>query len=61
MLSILPIKALKDGHHGYTSSNGIFELREAVADDFFKRNNINVDPNQILTPGKISNFFYTQC
>ena len=54
------IKALKDGHHGYTSSNGIFELREAVADDFFKRNNINVDPNQILiTPGGKSVIFYT--
>ena len=29
------VKALKDGHHGYTSSNGIYELRKAVADDFF--------------------------
>ena len=26
------IKALRDGHHGYTSSNGIKELRSAVAD-----------------------------
>ena len=25
------IKALKDGHHGYTPSNGIIELREAVS------------------------------
>ena len=28
------IMAMKDGHHGYTSSNGIIELREAVANDF---------------------------
>ena len=25
------IKALRDGHHGYTPSNGILELREAVS------------------------------
>ena len=54
------VKALKDGHHGYTSSNGIYELRKAVADDFFNRNKINVDPNQILiTPGGKSVIFYT--
>ena len=34
------IKALKDGHHGYTSSNGILELREAIASDFYKRNKV---------------------
>ena len=39
------IKALKDGHHGYTSSNGIKELRTAVADDFYKRNNVEIDPD----------------
>ncbi|MFL2661160.1 MAG: pyridoxal phosphate-dependent aminotransferase [Alphaproteobacteria bacterium] len=54
------IKALKDGHHGYTSSNGIYELRKAVADDFLNRNKISVDPNQILiTPGGKSIIFYT--
>ena len=25
------VKALKDGHHGYTPAQGILELREAVA------------------------------
>ena len=35
------IKAIKDGHHGYTPSNGIIELREAVSeivdsDSFFE-------------------------
>src|SRR5690606_5114120 len=27
------VKALRDGHHGYTPANGIVELREAVAED----------------------------
>ena len=27
------IKALRDGHHGYTAANGIVPLREAVAAD----------------------------
>ena len=54
------IKALKDGHHGYTSSNGIPELRQAVADDFYRRNNVKIDPNTILiTPGGKSVIFYT--
>ena len=54
------IKALKDGHHGYTSSNGIKELRTAVANDFYKRNNVEIDPDNILiTPGGKSVIFYT--
>ena len=54
------IKALKDGHHGYTSSNGIKELRTAVAHDFYKRNNVEIDPDNILiTPGGKSVIFYT--
>ena len=39
------IKAIKDGHHGYTASNGIYELRETVSWDFYKRNKIEIDPN----------------
>ena len=42
------VKALREGNHGYSSSNGILELREAVADDFFNRNNVKIDPNNIL-------------
>ena len=54
------IKALKDGHHGYTASNGIKELRLAVADDFYKRNNVEIDPDNVLiTPGGKSIIFYT--
>ena len=54
------IKALKDGHHGYTSSSGIKELRAAVANNFYKRNNVEIDPDNILiTPGGKSVIFYT--
>jgi len=46
------IKALKDGHHGYTPGNGILELRETVAEDIFKRHSIEVNPDQIvIVPG----------
>ena len=53
-------KALKDGHHGYTSSSGILGLREAVANDLFRRNNVIVEPGQILiSPGAKAIIFYT--
>lgn len=42
------IKALKDGHHGYTAANGIPELREAVAADIQKRRNVSVSPDTIM-------------
>ena len=46
------IKALKDGHHGYTPSNGLLELRESVSKKIYKNYKINVDPDEILiTPG----------
>ncbi len=54
------VKALKDGHHGYSSSNGIIELREAVSQDFFNRNKVDVDPgNVLITPGGKAVIFYT--
>ena len=54
------IKAIKDGHHGYTASNGILELRETVSWDFHKRNKIDIDPNDILiAPGGKAIIFYT--
>ncbi len=54
------IKAIKDGHHGYTASNGIYELRETVSWDFYKRNKVQVDPNDILiAPGGKAIIFYT--
>lgn len=53
------IKALKDGHHGYTQSIGIPKLREAVSNDIFKRHNVNVSAsNIIIVPGgKVIIFF----
>ena len=37
------IKALKDGHHGYTQSIGIPKLREAVSNDILKRLKLNMN------------------
>ena len=53
------IKALKDGHHGYTQSTGIPKLREAVSNDIFKRHNVNVSAGNILIVpgGKVIIFF----
>ncbi|MDC0228078.1 pyridoxal phosphate-dependent aminotransferase [Alphaproteobacteria bacterium] len=53
------IKALKDGHHGYTQSTGIPKLREAVSNDLKKRHNVNVSPDNILIVpgGKVIIFF----
>ncbi|WP_341991886.1 pyridoxal phosphate-dependent aminotransferase [Azorhizobium sp. AG788] len=46
------IKALKDGHHGYTPSVGILPLREAVARDLNRRFDVEVDPDLVLiVPG----------
>ena len=46
------IKALKDGHHGYTPGNGILELRESVAADIYKRHNVEINPDQVvIVPG----------
>ena len=53
------VKALRDGHHGYTPANGILPLREAVAADFEKRNGVVIDPeNVVVVPGgKVTMFF----
>jgi len=53
------VKALRDGHHGYTPANGILPLREAVAADFEKRNGVAIDPeNVVVVPGgKVTMFF----
>ncbi len=53
------IKALKDGHHGYTQSTGMLELREAVSDDINRRHKVKVSPsNVIIVPGgKVIIFF----
>jgi len=53
------IKALRDGHHGYTAANGILDLREAVAADLDRRLAVAVDPAQVLIVpgGKVTMFF----
>ena len=53
------IKALKDGHHGYTQSTGIPQLREAVSSDIERRHKVNISPDQILIVpgGKVIIFF----
>ncbi len=46
------IKALKDGHHGYTPATGIPQLRDAVANDVSQRYNTEVSAdNVIIVPG----------
>lgn len=42
------IKALRDGHHGYTPAVGIPPLREAVAADLHKRFNVEVSPDSVM-------------
>ena len=53
------IKAMKDGHHGYTPANGIPALREAVAADIARRQDIEVDPDliMIMPGGKVTMYF----
>jgi len=53
------IKALRDGHHGYTPAPGISALREAVAADIERLRGVTVNPdNVVCVPGgKVTMFF----
>jgi aspartate aminotransferase len=53
------VKALRDGHHGYTAAPGIPALREAVAADLLKRRDVQVSPERVVVvPGaKVTMFF----
>ncbi|MDQ2083077.1 pyridoxal phosphate-dependent aminotransferase [Xanthobacteraceae bacterium Astr-EGSB] len=42
------IKALRDGHHGYTPATGILPLREAVAADLGNRLKVEVSPSEVM-------------
>ena len=42
------VKALRDGHHGYTAANGIPQLREAVAATLHKRYAVEVSPESVM-------------
>lgn len=52
------VKALRDGHHGYTPANGILPLREAVAADLHKRFSVEVSPESVMIVpgGKVTMF-----
>ena len=52
------IKAMRDGHHGYTAATGIAPLREAVASDLHRRFNVEVSPDHVLIVpgGKVTMF-----
>jgi aspartate/methionine/tyrosine aminotransferase len=52
------VKALRDGHHGYTAANGIPELREAVSADLHRRFGEEVNPDNVLVVpgGKVTMF-----
>lgn len=52
------VKALRDGHHGYTPANGILPLREAVSADLHKRFKVEVSPESVMIVpgGKVTMF-----
>ncbi len=52
------IKAMRDGHHGYTAATGIPELRVGVAADIDRRLNVEVNPDNVLIVpgGKVTMF-----
>mgnify|MGYP005843136079 CR=1 FL=1 len=53
------IKALRDGHHGYTPANGMPSLREAVATDLHARHGAEVNPdNVVVVPGGKPTMFF---
>ena len=46
------VRALRDGHHGYTDAIGILPLREAVSADLYRRYDTQVSPaNILIVPG----------
>ena len=53
------IKALRDGHHGYTPANGLPALRAAVAMDLHRRHGAEVNPdNVVVVPGGKPTMFF---
>ncbi len=52
------IKALRDGHHGYTPASGIPPLRQAISDDLYRRHDAKIEPDRILAVpgGKVTMF-----
>jgi len=53
------IKAMRDGHHGYTPANGLPALRQAVAADLHRRHGAEVNPdNVVVVPGGKPTMFF---
>ena len=53
------VKALNDGHHGYTLPNGIIECREAVSRKIKSLYKADIDPERIIImPGGKPTMFY---
>jgi len=52
------VRALRDGHHGYTPATGIAPLREAVAADLQERHGAEVSPADVIVVpgGKVTMF-----
>ncbi len=52
------IKALKDGHHGYTPATGILPLREAVARRTLQTTGVEISPDRVVIApgGKVTMF-----
>ncbi|HEV2559077.1 MAG TPA: pyridoxal phosphate-dependent aminotransferase [Microvirga sp.] len=52
------IRALRDGHHGYTPATGILPLREAIAGDLHRRFAVEVSPEAVMVVpgGKVTMF-----
>lgn len=52
------VKAIRDGHHGYTDATGILPMREAVAGDLDRRFGAEVDPGRVMIVpgGKVTMF-----
>ena len=52
------VKALRDGHHGYTPANGILPAREAVARRTLATTGVEVSPDRIMIVpgGKVTMF-----
>lgn len=53
------VRALRDGHHGYTPAAGLPELRQAVAAELEGRAGRPLDPDRVLIVpgGKVTMFF----
>ncbi|MEM7719040.1 MAG: pyridoxal phosphate-dependent aminotransferase [Pseudomonadota bacterium] len=52
------IRAIRDGHHGYTAATGIPALRDAVTGDLHRRYGVEISPERVMIVpgGKVTMF-----